>query len=53
MIVADQVSVLECIRPNFQMSLPKYQALTGENSQKGLFFKVFDKIKGVRLEITN
>ena len=40
-------------RPTFQMSLRKNQALTGENIKKGLFFKIFDKIKGVRLEVTN
>ena len=47
-----QVWVLESVRLTVRAPLAKKQTLIEKNGQKGLFFEVFDKIKGVRIEIT-
>ena len=51
-IGADEVCVLESVRPTVRTPLAKNRTLVEKNGQKGLFFKGFDKIEGVRIEIT-
>ena len=51
-IGADQFCVLESVRPNVRTPLARNGTLVQKNDQKGLFFEVFYKIKGVKFEIS-